>query len=600
VEEGITKESKGGGAASRAIALLPYPLILLPAALAFLYVRAFGVNVVHWDQWDVVPLFGELSSGTLGFSDLFAQHSEHRIFFPRIAMLLLGTVTKYNTVAEMYFLLACFLLMLGVLFLAFRRSTHSRYKALLFVPVAFLAFSPRQYAVWLLGFHIQFAFVLTFNVLALYLLHAAGRGGSSASGKPAFAGALASATVASFSSTQGLLVWPVGLVQLLVAPIERRTKRLMVAAWGAVGLAQWVVYFVGWVKPPWVKTPWTYVFDHPLRGAEFFLTLLGSSLFWQQGAALAGGAVVAVLAAASLLLLYRGGKLGEGSFWAALVLFSLVILASITVGRMGFGIEQALISRYASFPILAVVGVYAMLVKLVSDQRSQINTALLGTLSGLMLLGILVSFPEGVKAGKDTKASREQAAFILSMYRSQPDELLEESLSPGAEEVREHAPTLERLGYNVFSEPRARVPRSLSALSPVHSPIPSSIDSVADVGVAQQPLTLPEGKPFVTVRGWAVDAKAKDVAGGVYIDVDGELFPAFYGLERQDAADSLSDTQPHIVDPLEVEDYRYIGFVGAIPVREVGAGSHELSIVVLTNDKEGYYRPDQKVALEVR
>ncbi len=45
--------------------------------------------------------------------------------------------------------------------------------------------------------------------------------------------------------------------------------------------------------------------------------------------------------------------------------------------------------------------------------------------------------------------------------------------------------------------------------------------------------------------------------------------------------------------------YRYSGFERAIPVSEIGAGSHELSIVVLTTDRKGYYRPDQKVALEV-
>ena len=45
--------------------------------------------------------------------------------------------------------------------------------------------------------------------------------------------------------------------------------------------------------------------------------------------------------------------------------------------------------------------------------------------------------------------------------------------------------------------------------------------------------------------------------------------------------------------------YRYSGFERAIPVSEIGAGSHELSIVVLTADRKGYCRPDQKVALKV-
>lgn len=76
-----------------------YPLIFLPAALAFLYVHSFGVNVVREDGWAIVRLFGELFSGTLGMADLWAQHAEHKILFPRIAMLSLGLLTDYNSVA---------------------------------------------------------------------------------------------------------------------------------------------------------------------------------------------------------------------------------------------------------------------------------------------------------------------------------------------------------------------------------------------------------------------------------------------------------------------------------------------------------------------
>jgi hypothetical protein len=40
-------------------------------------------------------------------------------------------------------------------------------------------------------------------------------------------------------------------------------------------------------------------------------------------------------------------------------------------------------------------------------------------------------------------------------------------------------------------------------------------------------------------------------------------------------------------------------FERAIPVSEIGTGTHELSIVVLKHDKERYYRPDQEVTFEV-
>lgn len=62
--------------------ILPYFLISAPGVFSLLYVRAFGVNVVVRDQWEVATLFGELFSGTLSLADLWAPHNEHRFFFP--------------------------------------------------------------------------------------------------------------------------------------------------------------------------------------------------------------------------------------------------------------------------------------------------------------------------------------------------------------------------------------------------------------------------------------------------------------------------------------------------------------------------------------
>ncbi|MCA1728147.1 MAG: hypothetical protein LC751_01655 [Actinobacteria bacterium] len=84
------------------IGLVSCLLILLPAALAFLYMRAFGVSVVFSDAWSMVPPFDKWSSVTLQLSDLFRQHNEHRMFFLESVELLLGNLTNYDNVTEMY------------------------------------------------------------------------------------------------------------------------------------------------------------------------------------------------------------------------------------------------------------------------------------------------------------------------------------------------------------------------------------------------------------------------------------------------------------------------------------------------------------------
>jgi hypothetical protein len=568
-----------------AIGLVSCLLILLPAASALLYVRAFGVSVVFTDAWSMVPLFDKWSSGRLRISDLFAQHVEHRMFFPKSVELFLGYATKYDNVAEMYLIQVCLLATLVILFFAFRGDTRAW--LLLFVPVSLLVFSFRQHDNMLWGYQISFAFTQTFGVLTFFLLDILRRKGFR---KLALIAAVGSGTVASFSTVQGLFVWPAGLFQLWISPLEERAKRVSVVVWSVVGLGEWIAYFVGYEKPE--NTPsLLYALKHPMIGTQYFLSLLGSSLFWERGLAFMGGLLLACLVLVSLLLIYKDKRLGEYSFWLSLILYSSLILVSITLGRSGFGIEQALVSRYTTFSVLVVIGVYVVLAKTAFEKRLSVNTVLLVVLLGVILLSAVISYSKGIEAGSRESVSREKAAFVLSTYESQPDELLTKRLNPSARLIRKRAPILQKLGYNVFSTSQAQgsLP-PLSALSHVTSPTSSGIDGITGPGINQQDrsIAVPEEASFIQLAGWAVDANSESPAGGVYVDVDGELFPAFYGNDRQDVADTF-----------DVPSYRYSGFERAIPISEIGAGTHELSIIVLTNDKKGYYRSDQKVVLEV-
>jgi hypothetical protein len=67
----------------RVVELFSWLLVLLPVVVGFLYVRAFGVNVVYIDAWSMPLLFDKWASGTLSLWDLYYQHNEHRMFFPK-------------------------------------------------------------------------------------------------------------------------------------------------------------------------------------------------------------------------------------------------------------------------------------------------------------------------------------------------------------------------------------------------------------------------------------------------------------------------------------------------------------------------------------
>lgn len=186
-----------------------YIAIFLPAAFGFLYVHLFGVNIFFVDGWQLVPFLQKLHSGTLDISDLFDQHLEHRYFFPRIAMLLLGSVTEYNTVPQMHLSLVFFIVTLAGIYFVFRDSLgHQPLLVLpLFIPVSFLVFSLRQSGNMLWGLQVTYAFAQAFTILAFCFLYFSGRGNTF--GNLRFSAPLASATIATFSTVQGLLVWSV-------------------------------------------------------------------------------------------------------------------------------------------------------------------------------------------------------------------------------------------------------------------------------------------------------------------------------------------------------------------------------------------------------
>ena len=598
---GALRKVRGVDLLVRSIALL---LILFPAALAFLYVRLFGVDIPFGDAWTTVSRFDKLSLGTLSFQDLWVQHFEHRMFFPRSAQLLLGLFTEWNNVVTMYFTQACFLATAVILFMAFKRSVG--WRLLFFVPIPFLVFNLAQYFNMLFAFQIALAFAQMFGVLALYLLYISEREGFK---KFAFPAALASGVVASFSLGSGLFVWPAGFLQLVINPIEKRTKGLLLGIWSLVGIGAWVSYFIGLTVPQ--RQTGSFIFENPTLGVRFFLTTIGNPFAWWPSLPITGafisGLLLSCLIVISLLFVYRSGKLGEHSFWIGLLAFGLLCSLSIVAARTGLGIEAALTSRYITFTVLVAISVYMILIKLALERSSRAVTASLGVILLLFAAGLPFSYVHGIEMGEKFERKLEEDATILSTYSSQPYESLD-LVNRQPEDIKENAFVLCKLGYSVFSDPEVRKqnclppPRSSLSLVSSSSPTPYEIETIAgrEVDRRDPPIVVSGKKSSVRVAGWAVDANNEKPAGGVYIKIDGRLFPALYGRSLYPGPDK-NETKRFSVPPrLGAQSYEFSGFEQSIPLSEIGTGKHKMSLVVVTNDRERYYRPNQKVTFEVR
>lgn len=318
-------------------------------------------------------------------------------------------------------------------------------RPLLFVPIAFLVFSLRQWFNMLWGYQLTFAFTQTFGVLALYFLYRAGvrRPGTF------FSLAVLCATLAAGSSIQGLFVWPAGLLLLLLLPVARRTRAAFGGLWAMIGFAEWTIYFVGYDRGVGSSLP--RLLSNPLTGIEYLFTLIGNSLISQQGLVVACGVALVSLTLAGALLTLRHRERSGYVFWVSLSVFSLLIALSITVGRGGLGAETALAPRYTTFSLLAVVSVYAIFAKLWTDGGGRLLQGAFAALTAVVMLSVPVSYSNGFQLGATEEASRQKAATVLEEYESRPDEDLR-ILHRRPQIVESRAPELQRLDYNVFSE----------------------------------------------------------------------------------------------------------------------------------------------------
>ncbi len=343
--------------AKRANVLLAWVCLVAPAAIAFNYIFRFGIDVPYWDQWEFVPLLGEVFEGRLPFRLLAAQANEHRILLPRVLMLLLAGLTRYNTLAEMYasWLMLC--AMVAILFRVYAKSFGlSLWSLAKFIPVSWLVLTLRQRENLLWGWQVVIVLACLLLFATLYLIQ------SAAEHPRGLALAIIAAAGCTFSFGAGLLVWPVGLAQLLWMRAHRRGAASggagIILAW-ILGSAICVGLFLWGYHRPGEDMPLSRVLRRPF--------LLLSSLSMAVGNPLADGPLNAQILGGIVLLLFlavavlhaRGGiDLEKAPLSLPLILWTLLAALLVTLGRVDVDPAAALYSRYVTLMVPGLVGCY--------------------------------------------------------------------------------------------------------------------------------------------------------------------------------------------------------------------------------------------------
>lgn len=321
---------------------------LLPAIVVGIYIALFGLNIPFLDQWAVVPLLQQKQQGLLSLSALFAQHNEHRPFFPRLIWLTLAGFTCYNVNVELWLNL----LLSGGTFAFFVNRTIKMWKQLgvsfppLLIPLmSLLVFNLGQFESWLQGFQTVMFLAMACVIIGLFVLGENSRWRN-------FFFAVILGVIANYSAANGLIYWPIGLMVIL-ATTSQKTRVFKTLLWFVFSAISIGVFFIGWVSGS--QFNFRYLFSHLLEFCLWVLNFLGAPIMnvgdvaWFFGLISVGLYVIVIGYVVRNLLKADQWKALVPHF--AVVLFLLLTGLSIAFGRIEMGMTQSTVSRYLTMTV---------------------------------------------------------------------------------------------------------------------------------------------------------------------------------------------------------------------------------------------------------
>ena len=463
-------------------------LFLIPVALYVWFVHEYGVNAIYYDQWENVAL---LTHSKLGFTSyaghttlgmLWTQHNENRMLFPNLVVFALRDLTHFNVLIEQYLSAVLLVIALSLIILAHRRDLIS-IRWIVYLPVAFLMLSLGQSGDTLFGFQLAWYLILLALAASIFLLD---------SPRLRWFGLLAAmgiTVVGSYSSLQGLLIWPAGLVVLFL----KHRSRAFLLTWIASAIVTTFVYFYHFDFSGTASGGSGYVFAHPWSVVEFFFfnvgDMLGKPLAQTPGASdpliVVIGVTVVLLATVSLIVYGRNSQPSKSPVGPALICFGVLFAVTVTLGRSHLGLSAASQSRYVTFNLLTLAGCYLCLLErwpasqtdnammtaaeigalgAVVDISGRTARGQLGqrVLEGLRLLAVLLivgvvigGADNGIQGGAVSREVQQLAALVAAHAEDAPNTLINSALFPNPhpdiDRIRSLAEAAKDNGLSLFA-----------------------------------------------------------------------------------------------------------------------------------------------------
>lgn len=329
---------------------------LIPVTTTICFIYFFGVDVPFWDEWRLVSLFDKTLSQKLSFQDLFAQHNEHRIFFPRLItigfVLIDGWNTKHLMFLSIFIVAISYIFFCKINYLSYNKVDNKQHVFNFVIGILF--FSLTQWENWLWGFQIAFFLVNLSLVLSIYCLVKINKNNL-------YRQLLFSAFwcfVASFSSAHGLTTWLAIIPNILGIKIRYQQKIKIIILWTFLFFISTFTYLIDYHKPKHHPNIF-FSLEETITRIKYFFVLIG---FWGdniENKIIIGSLVFIIFYLFSFYYYCRNFNNIKKYYLPLLSLsnYSILFALMTTLGRAGFGVSQATSSRYTTPMIFIYISI---------------------------------------------------------------------------------------------------------------------------------------------------------------------------------------------------------------------------------------------------
>jgi hypothetical protein len=335
---------------AQAIWVVPFVLWAITAAITW----RFAIDVPYWDSWEQT----ELVTGAVPFnlSSLWVQLNEHRILIQKVFEFVWARIGGWDQRIAAFFPML-FLLAAALLFArrAVRERPQLKYgqAALLVIILSLWFLNARQtdLLIWGIFFSwgvLMVAFVVFDGVWREYV----------AEGKRAWAMPLL-VLLAVTATGQGLALCAflilAGLLSLLKNGLP--TRRMVGAA--LLGVAGIALYYFHYYRSPDWPSPLAGL-RMPVASLKYAATYTGGVFTGLSYAPYVGVVILLLGIAAAASLCFRVGVRQASADLVSrypLLLVATIVMGSVTLARVGLGMEQAIMTRYVPFAMLLVAGI---------------------------------------------------------------------------------------------------------------------------------------------------------------------------------------------------------------------------------------------------